>query len=59
MKNASVDHAQIKAWFDGYRLMNIGLATGRGLAVIDVDAGQEVLDRLITEFNLPPTAMAK
>jgi hypothetical protein len=56
-ENASSDRAQIEKWFKkGGR--NVGLATGRGLAVVDVDGaeGLATLRRLVSE--LPRTLIA-
>ena len=36
-KDATTDPAQIAAWWDGTYLYNVGLATGGGVVVLDVD----------------------
>ena len=36
-KDATTDRAQIAAWWDGTYLYNVGIATGGGLVVLDVD----------------------
>ena len=57
VKDASYEAAQIREWWHLYPDANIGLATGRGLLVIDIDpkngGSLEVLNALVA---LPPTA---
>ena len=36
-KDATTDRAQIAAWWDGTYLYNVGIATGGGVVVLDVD----------------------
>lgn len=36
-KDATTEPGQIAAWWDGIHLFNIGIATGGGLVVLDVD----------------------
>ncbi len=36
-KDAATDPGQIAAWWDGIHLYNVGIATGGGLVVLDVD----------------------
>ena len=36
-KDAVTDPGQIAAWWDGIHLYNIGIATGGGIVVLDVD----------------------
>jgi len=62
-KDASTDPAQIAAWWDGIHLYNIGIATGSGVVVLDVDIdhergkyGDETLAELEREYGpLPDT----
>ena len=62
-KDATTDRAQIAAWWDGTYLYNVGIATGGGLVVLDVDVnhaagkyGDETLAELEREHGpLPET----
>lgn len=62
-KDATTDPAQIAAWWDGSQLYNVGLATGGGLVVLDVDInhdagkyGDETLSELERQHSpLPDT----
>ena len=64
-KDATTDPAQIAAWWDGTYLYNVGLATGGGLVVLDVDInhsagkyGDETLAELEAQHGpLPETWM--
>lgn len=57
--DASTDPAQIRAWWKRWPLANVGIATGRGLVVLDVDPrndGAESLSDLLTSLGqLPDT----
>lgn len=58
---ATTDPAQIRTWFEGtYRGYGVGVATGQGLMVIDVDVkdgkpGMASLQQLIAEHEWEPT----
>ena len=62
-KDATTDPGQIAAWWDGIHLFNIGIATGGGLVVLDVDVnhyagkyGDETLAELEAQHGpLPDT----
>jgi hypothetical protein len=62
-KDATSDPGQIKAWWGGAQLYNVGIATGGGLAVLDVDInhdagkyGDETLSELERQHGpLPDT----
>lgn len=41
-KDATTDAAQVAEWWDGTYLYNIGIATGNGLVVLDVDVHPEI-----------------
>ena len=64
-KDATTDPAQIAAWWDGTYLYNVGLATGGGVVVLDVDInhsagkyGDETLAELEAQHGpLPETWM--
>ena len=64
-KDATTDPAQIGSWWDGTYLYNVGLATGGGLVVLDVDInhsagkyGDETLAELEAQHGpLPETWM--
>ena len=64
-KDATTDPAQIAAWWDGTYLYNVGIATGGGLVVLDVDInhaagkyGDKTLAELEREHGpLPDTWM--
>ena len=64
-KDATSDPGQIKAWWGGAQLYNVGIATGGGLAVLDVDInhdagkyGDETLSELERQHGpLPDTWM--
>ena len=65
VKDATTDPAQIAAWWDGTYLYNVGLATGGGVVVLDVDInhsagkyGDETLAELEVQHGpLPETWM--
>ena len=54
VKDASKDPEQVAQWWDGCPEANIGIATGNGLVVIDVDGepGHESLSELLNEFGV-------
>lgn len=62
-KDATTEPGQIAAWWDGIHLFNIGIATGGGLVVLDVDVnhyagkyGDETLAELEAQHGpLPDT----
>jgi len=62
-KDATTDPAQLRAWWDGSKPYNMGLATGGGLVVLDVDVdhnagkyGDEALaDLQLENGSLPET----
>jgi hypothetical protein len=57
VKDATTDLAQIKEWFGQRPYPNLGIATGNGLVVIDVDkksGGYGSMDRLEKEFRKLP-----
>lgn len=64
-KDATSDPGQIKAWWGGAQLYNVGIATGGGLVVLDVDInhdagkyGDEALSELERQHGpLPDTWM--
>lgn len=64
-KDATSDPGQIKAWWGGAQLYNVGIATGGGLVVLDVDInhdagkyGDETLSELERQHGpLPDTWM--
>lgn len=64
-KDATTTPAQVAAWWDGTYLYNVGIATGGGLVVLDVDVnhnagkyGDETLAELEREYGpLPDTWM--
>lgn len=64
-KDATSDPGQIKAWWGGAQLYNVGIATGGGLVVLDVDInhdagkyGDETLSELERQHGpLPATWM--
>ncbi len=64
-KDATTDPAQIAAWWDGTYLYNVGIATGGGVVVLDVDInhsagkyGDETLAELEAQHGpLPDTWM--
>ena len=61
-KDATTDLAQIERWWRAWPNANIGIATGAGLVVIDVDgpAGEAALQVLQSEHGpLPETATVK
>ena len=60
-KDATTEPGQIAAWWDGIHLFNIGIATGGGLVVLDVDVnhyagkyGDETLAELEAQHGLLP-----
>lgn len=64
-KDATTDHEQVAAWWDGIHLYNVGIATGSGIVVLDVDInhnagkyGDETLEELERQYGpLPDTWM--
>lgn len=60
--DATIDEATIRRWWSTWRNANIGIATGRGLVVLDVDprhGGDESLRRLVKQHGpLPQTVVA-
>lgn len=64
-KDATTDPAQVGAWWNGVYLYNIGIATGNGVVVLDVDInhnvgkyGDETLEELERQYGpLPDTWM--
>lgn len=57
-KRASIDPAQIDRWANKYPNANIGIVTGGGFFVLDVDGpeGKAELAKLIVQYgDLPPT----
>lgn len=64
-KDATTDHGQVAAWWGGIHLYNIGIATGSGIVVLDVDInhnagkyGDETLEELEQQHGpLPDTWM--
>ncbi len=61
LKDASADTATVRAWWAAEPSTNVGVRTGDGLAVLDVDprdGGDETLDAYLENFNarLPATA---
>ncbi len=62
-KKATTDPLVVRTWFRDWPESNIGIVTGKGLVVLDVDpknGGPESLDKLIaTNGPLPPTAEAR
>ena len=61
-KDATCDVGTITTWWTKYHDANIGIATGRGIMVLDVDprnGGDETLDDLQTQYGvLPQTVVA-
>jgi hypothetical protein len=56
-KDATTDPQTIKEWFALYQGCNVGIATGDGLAVLDIDAdrgGEESLRNLKRKHGPPP-----
>lgn len=47
LKNATTDRAIIEAWWDKWPQANIGIATGLGLTIMDID-GERGRDELLT-----------
>lgn len=61
-KVATTDKAQIKIWFQKWQSANIGIATGKGLIVLDVDGnkgGNESFKELIKDSEFPETLTAQ
>jgi hypothetical protein len=59
-KDATDDYLQISEWWEKFHDANIGVATGDGLLVIDVDprnGGEETLAKLLAELGPLPTDM--
>ena len=64
-KDATTDPEQVAAWWNGVYLYNIGIATGNGVVVLDVDInhnagkyGDETLEELERQYGpLPDTWM--
>ena len=62
VKDATTDAKQILAWWKRWPRANIGLATGSGLVVIDIDgpAGVTQLAELTSQYGkLAPTLTAR
>ncbi len=60
VKEATCDRAQIAEWWRLYPDANIGIATGKGLLVIDIDPRSGgSLDALNAVVELPPTAILR
>lgn len=55
-ERATSDRAQIEAWFRQWPTMNIGIATGRGVFVIDIDGPEG--KKSARHLELPPTVEA-
>lgn len=60
-KDASADESTIRAWWGRWPNANIGIATGRGLVVLDFDVkgggkGLDTLDLLDTAYDFPDSA---
>lgn len=54
LKEASVDTAQIRRWWTQWPTANVGIATGKGLVVIDIDprhGGDESIDALRADIG--------
>src|SRR5258706_2792396 len=61
-KDASEDPAQIRRWWSKWQNANIGLATGSGLVVIDVDGEQGAAEfKALVEANeaIPENLLAQ
>lgn len=62
LKDASSDEQVIRAWWKQWPNANVGVCTGRGLLVVDIDAdrtGRETLDDLVgLHGELPETVEA-
>lgn len=59
LKGASAESSQIRRWWEMWPDANVGVCTGRGLLVLDIDAdrgGRETLDELVElHGELPET----
>jgi hypothetical protein len=58
-EDATADTAAIAAWWTAHPAANIGLATGRGIDVLDIDGpeGEKALEELVARrWSLPPTS---
>jgi hypothetical protein len=58
INGASADQATIRKWFKGTPSSNVAIATGNGLAVVDVDprnGGTDQLKQLCARFDYAPT----
>ena len=60
-KSASSDEQQIRSWWGKWPNANIGVATGAGLVVIDIDGieGQQRLTELLVDHQLPETLISR
>lgn len=62
LKDATTDHEQIKKWWNMWPDANIGMLTGQGTLVVDIDLpdGIESLAKLEEQYgSLPPTLEVK
>lgn len=63
LKDATTDEKQILDWWSKWPSANVGIATGQGLLVIDIDVaagGTESMARLVEEHGrLPPTPVVQ
>lgn len=60
VKSATTEYPQIKEWWSRYPQANIGIATGEGLLVIDIDPRHGgSLEALHARVSLPETAMVR
>lgn len=55
-KDATTDQDTLRVWWEAEPLANVGVATGNGLVVLDVDGapGRESLDAIIEKIGDPP-----
>ncbi len=55
-KDATADLDTLRVWWEAEPLANVGVATGNGLVVLDVDGptGRESLDAIIKQIGDPP-----
>lgn len=60
-KDASTDEVIIRRWFHNYQNCNYGIATGKGLAIIDIDGkeGYEQFKNLFPEFKFNETLIVR